>query len=107
MTPTRWRASTAQTFWRLILLMSVPALVAFAIFKFLWVWSDLLGALIVLRSEPSHSVVTIRLQGLLREIGTEGHLLTAAAFTTMALPLILFFALQRFFVRGLTAGSVT
>jgi alpha-glucoside transport system permease protein len=99
-------ASAAQTFWRLILPMSVPALAAFAIFQFLWVWNDLLVALIFLRSEPSNSVVTIQLQGLLGEFGTEWHLLTAGAFITMALPLIVFFALQRFFVRGLTAGSV-
>jgi alpha-glucoside transport system permease protein len=99
-------ASHFKTFWRLILPMSVPALAAFAIFQFLWVWNDLLVALIFLRSEPSNSVVTIQLQGLLGEFGTEWHLLTAGAFTTMVLPLIVFFSLQRFFVRGLTAGSV-
>ncbi len=99
-------ASHFQTFWRLILPMSVPALAAFAIFQFLWVWNDLLVALIFLRSEPANSVVTIQLQTLLGEFGQEWHLLTAAAFVTMVLPLIEFFGLQRFFVRGLTAGSV-
>ncbi|RCK69086.1 carbohydrate ABC transporter permease [Desertihabitans brevis] len=99
-------ASHFQTFWRLILPMSVPALAAFGIFQFLWVWNDLLVALIFLRSEPDNSVVTIQLQTLLGEFGTEWHLLTAGAFTTMVLPLIVFFSLQRFFVRGLTAGSV-
>ena len=99
-------ASHFQTFWRLILPMSVPALAAFAIFQFLWVWNDLLVALIFLRSNPGNSVVTIRLATLLGEFGTEWHLLTAGAFLTMIVPLIVFFSLQRYFVRGMTAGSV-
>jgi alpha-glucoside transport system permease protein len=99
-------ASHLQTFVRLILPMSVPALAAFAIFQFLWVWNDLLVALIFLRSNPENSVVTIELQTLLGEFGSEWHLLTAGAFITMVLPLIVFFSLQRFFIRGLTAGSV-
>jgi alpha-glucoside transport system permease protein len=99
-------ASHFQTFVRLILPMSVPALAAFAIFQFLWVWNDLLVALIFLRSNPENSVVTIELQTLLGEFGSEWHLLTAGAFVTMVLPLIVFFSLQRFFIRGLTAGSV-
>lgn len=99
-------ASHFQTFLRLILPMSVPALAAFAIFQFLWVWNDLLVALIFLRSNPENSVVTIELQTLLGEFGSEWHLLTAGAFITMVLPLIVFFSLQRFFIRGLTAGSV-
>ncbi len=99
-------ATHFQTFWRLILPMSVPALAAFAIFQFLWVWNDLLVALIFLRSNPANSVVTIELQTLLGEFASEWHLLTAGAFVTMVVPLIVFFSLQRFFVRGLTAGSV-
>ncbi|HET7327891.1 MAG TPA: carbohydrate ABC transporter permease [Nocardioidaceae bacterium] len=99
-------ASHFQTFWRLILPMSVPALAAFAIFQFLWVWNDLLVALIFLASNPANTVVTIELQRLLGEFGSEWHLLTAAAFITMIVPLVVFFSLQRFFVRGLTAGSV-
>jgi alpha-glucoside transport system permease protein len=99
-------ATHFQTFVRLILPMSVPALAAFAIFQFLWVWNDLLVALIFLRSNPENSVVTIELQTLLGEFGSEWHLLTAGAFITMVLPLIVFFSLQRFFIRGLTAGSV-
>ncbi len=99
-------ASHFQTFWRLILPMSVPALAAFAIFQFLWVWNDLLVALIFLASNPANTVVTIELQRLLGEFGSEWHLLTAAAFVTMIVPLIVFFSLQRFFVRGLSAGSV-
>ncbi len=99
-------ATHFQTFYRLILPMSVPALAAFAIFQFLWVWNDLLVALIFLASEPTNSVVTIQLTRLLGEFGSEWHLLTAGAFLTMTVPLIVFFSLQRFFVRGLTAGSV-
>jgi alpha-glucoside transport system permease protein len=99
-------ASHFQTFVRLILPMSVPALAAFAIFQVLWVWNDLLVALIFLRSNPENSVVTIELQTLLGEFGSEWHLLTAGAFITMVVPLLVFFSLQRFFVRGLTAGSV-
>ncbi|MDQ3424340.1 MAG: carbohydrate ABC transporter permease [Actinomycetota bacterium] len=99
-------ATHFQTFYRLILPMSVPALAAFAIFQFLWVWNDLLVALIFLSSEPANAVVTIQLTTLLGEFGSEWHLLTAGAFLTMTVPLIVFFSLQRFFVRGLTAGSV-
>jgi alpha-glucoside transport system permease protein len=99
-------ATHFQTFYRLILPMSVPALAAFAIFQFLWVWNDLLVALIFLGSQPANAVVTIQLTTLLGEFGSEWHLLTAGAFITMTVPLIVFFSLQRFFVRGLTAGSV-
>jgi len=97
-------ASHYQTFWRLIVPMSVPALAAFAIFQFLWVWNDLLIALLFLGvTDP---VVTVNLQQLLGRLGDGWQLLTAGAFVTMTVPLIVFFALQRFFVRGLTAGSV-
>jgi alpha-glucoside transport system permease protein len=98
-------ASHFRTFWALIVPMSVPALAAFAIFQFLWVWNDLLVALIFLGA-GTNEVVTINLQGLIGELGQEWHLLTAGAFITMVVPLIVFFSLQRFFVRGLTAGSV-
>ncbi len=85
--------------------MSIPALAAFAIFQFLWVWNDLLVALIFLGA-GENQVVTLNLAGLVGAFGQDWHLLTAGAFITMALPLIVFFSLQRFFVRGLTAGSV-
>jgi len=97
-------ASHYQTFWRLIVPMSVPALAAFAIFQFLWVWNDLLIALLFLGVPDP--VVTVNLQQLLGRLGDGWQLLTAGAFVTMTVPLIVFFALQRFFVRGLTAGSV-
>jgi len=99
-------ASHFRTFWALIMPMSVPALAAFAIFQFLWVWNDLLVALIFLGSSPEREVATINLTRLLGEFGQDWHLLTAGAFLTMVVPLIVFFSLQRFFVRGLTAGSV-
>jgi alpha-glucoside transport system permease protein len=98
-------ASHFSTFWRLILPLSMPALAAFAIFQFLWVWNDLLVALIFLTSNENQ-VVTQNLAGLIGEFGQDWHLLTAGAFITMVVPLIVFFSLQRFFVRGLTAGSV-
>ena len=93
-------------FWRLIVPLSVPALAAFAIFQFLWVWNDLLIAYVFLGGTPNTRVVTIALASLVGEHGENWHLLTAAAFLTMMLPLFVFFSLQRYFVRGLTAGSV-
>jgi alpha-glucoside transport system permease protein len=93
-------------FWRLIIPLSVPALAAFAIFQFLWVWNDLLVAYVFLGGTSQNRVLTIALQGLNGSHGEDWHLLTSAAFITMALPLIVFFSLQRYFVRGLTAGSV-
>jgi alpha-glucoside transport system permease protein len=95
-------ASHFQVFWRLILPLSVPALAAFAIFQFLWTWNDFLVATIFLRPRP----LTVELVQLVSQYGAEWHLLMAGAFITMVVPLTVFFLLQRFFVRGLTAGSV-
>jgi alpha-glucoside transport system permease protein len=86
--------------------LSVPALAAFAIFQFLWTWNDLLVALVFLGTIPERQVVTVTLQDLIGSRGQDWHVLTAAAFITMTVPLIVFFSLQRYFVRGLTAGSV-
>jgi alpha-glucoside transport system permease protein len=97
-------ASHFTIFVRLMLPLSVPALASFAIFQFLWVWNDLLVALVFLGTE--NEVLTQRLLGMLGTFGTDWHLLTAGAFISMLLPLIVFFSLQRFFVRGLLAGSV-
>ena len=97
-------ASHFQTFWRLIVPMSVPALAAFAIFQFLWVWNDLLIALLFLGTD--NPVVTVQLNQLLGRFSEGWQLIAAGAFVTMTVPLLVFFALQRFFVRGLTAGSV-
>ncbi|MGH2642094.1 MAG: carbohydrate ABC transporter permease [Actinomycetota bacterium] len=93
-------------FWRLIIPLSVPALAAFAIFQFLWVWNDLLVAYVFLGGTPDNRVVTIALANLVGSRGENWNLLTSAAFISMVLPLIVFFTLQRYFVRGLTAGSV-
>jgi alpha-glucoside transport system permease protein len=93
-------------FWRLIIPLSVPALAAFAIFQFLWVWNDLLVAYVFLGGTSSTRVLTVALRDLVGARGENWHLLSAAAFISMLLPLIVFFSLQRYFVRGLTAGSV-
>jgi alpha-glucoside transport system permease protein len=99
-------ASHFTVFRILILPLSVPALASFAIFQFLWVWNDYLVALTFLGVDPSYKVVTQRLADLTGTFGNDWHLLTAGAFFTMILPLVVFFALQRYFVRGLLAGSV-
>lgn len=93
-------------FTRLILPLSVPALASFAIFQFLWTWNDLLVALVFLGAQPQVQVLTQRLLGLMGQYGQDWHLLTAGAFISMIFPLIVFFSLQRFFVRGMMAGSV-
>lgn len=99
-------ASHFTIFQKLILPLSVPALASFAIFQFLWVWNDYLVALIFLGSDPNLSVVTMQLANIVGDRGQDWHLLTAGAFLTMILPLVVFFSLQRFFVRGMMAGSV-
>ena len=99
-------ASHFTIFLQLILPLSVPALASFAIFQFMWVWNDLLVALVFIGSRPEVAVLTQRLQDMTGSRGQDWHLLTAGAFVTMAVPLFVFFALQRYFVRGLLAGSV-
>ena len=93
-------------FYRLIIPLSVPVLASFAIFQFLWVWNDYLVALVFLGIEPQSRVLTVELADLAGRGEGALNLLPAAAFVTMILPLAVFFGLQRFFVRGLTAGSV-
>ena len=99
-------ASNFTIFTRLILPLSVPALASFAIFQFLWVWNDYLVALIFIGSKPDVQVLTMRLAEIVGSRGADWHLLTAGAFISMVLPLAVFLSLQRFFVRGLLAGSV-
>jgi alpha-glucoside transport system permease protein len=98
-------ASNLSIFRRIVIPLSVPALASFAIFQFLWVWNDLLMALIFV-SDPSKQPMTVRIPYLLSTYGQEYNLLAAASFLLMVLPLAVFFALQRFFVQGLLAGSV-
>jgi len=97
-------ASNFTIFTQLILPLSVPALASFAIFQFLWVWNDYLVALVFLGDQ--NRVVTVALAAMVGEKGADWHLLTSGAFISMILPLTIFFALQRYFVRGLMAGSV-
>lgn len=96
-------ASHWTAFWRLAIPLSVPALASLGIFQFLWVWNDLLVALVFLGS--AHPVLTWQISSLVGRF-TGQHLLAAAAFISMVLPMIVFFSLQRYFVRGLLAGSV-
>ncbi len=93
-------------FYRLVIPLSVPVLASFAIFQFLWVWNDYLVALVFLGIEPNARVLTVELADLAGRGEGALSLLPAAAFVTMILPMVVFFSLQRFFVRGLTAGSV-
>jgi alpha-glucoside transport system permease protein len=98
-------ASNLSIFRRIVVPLSVPALASFGIFQFLWVWNDLLMALIFV-SDPSKQPMTVRIPYLLSTYGQEYNLLAAAAFLLMILPLVVFFSLQRYFVQGLLAGSV-
>lgn len=99
-------ASHFQIFVRLVLPLSVPALASFAIFQFLWVWNDLLVALVFLGKRPDQIVLTSALRELMGSRAENWEILTSSAFISIAVPLIVFFSLQRYFVRGLLAGSV-
>ena len=99
-------ASHLQMFLQLVLPLSVPALGAIAIFQFLWVWNDLLVALVFLGPGADVRVLPTALYQLIGSRGGSWHLLTAGAFVTMVLPLLVFLLLQRAFVRGILAGSV-
>jgi alpha-glucoside transport system permease protein len=100
-------ASPVTSFFRLAIPMSVPALAALAIFQFLFVWNDLLVALIYISSvNPDNAPLTVSIAGLVTSIGGGEQFLGAAAFLSMAVPLIVFISLQRYFVRGIVGGSV-
>ena len=99
-------ASHFTIFVRLIIPLSLPALASFAIFQFLWVWNDYLVALVFIGAKPDVQVLTMRIAEMVGSRGADWHLLTAGAFISMILPLAVFFSLQRFFVRGMLAGSV-
>ncbi len=98
-------ASNFRIFAKVVLPLSVPALASFAIFQFLWVWNDLLMALVFVQ-ESTLLPLTVRISQVQTTYGVEWHLLSAGSFVLMALPLLVFFSLQRFFVQGLLAGSV-
>lgn len=91
---------------RLVVPLSMPAIASFAVFQFLWVWNDLLVALVYLGGAEAIAPVTLQLSRLVGARGQDWHLLTAGAFVSMVIPLVVFFALQRYVVRGLLAGSV-
>ena len=97
-------ASHWTVFWRLAIPLSIPAIASLGIFQFLWIWNDLLVALVFLGGQ--NPVLTYQIGNMVTSLGSGWHLLTAAAFISMALPLLVFFGLQRYFVRGLLAGSV-
>ena len=99
-------ATHFQIFTSIVLPLSVPALASFAIFQFLWVWNDFLVALVFLGKSPDQVVLTIKLNDLLGSRGESWEILTASAFVSIAVPVAVFFSLQRFFVRGLLSGSV-
>jgi alpha-glucoside transport system permease protein len=98
-------ASVLGIFRTIVVPLSVPAIAAYGIFQFLWVWNDLLMSLIFVQTNANYPL-TIQVTTLLGTYGTEWNLLAAAAFLLMALPLAVFFSLQRYFVQGLLAGSV-
>ncbi|MFK8185174.1 MAG: carbohydrate ABC transporter permease [Phormidesmis sp.] len=99
-------ASHLKTFTRVIVPLSMPAIASFAVFQFLWVWNDLLVALVYLGGNQDVAPVTLVLRNIVGDRGQDWYLLTAGAFISMLVPMAVFFALQRFFVRGLLAGSV-
>jgi len=97
-------ASNFTIFWRLVLPISVPALASFAIFQFLWVWNDYLIAFVFVGNE--RPVLTYTLLAMLGQYGEGWQAVAAGSFISMSIPLLVFFTLQRYFVRGLTAGAV-
>ncbi len=97
-------ASNFTIFWRLVLPISVPALASFAIFQFLWVWNDYLIAFVFVGNE--HPVLTYTLLAMLGQYGEGWQAVAAGSFVSLSVPLLVFFGLQRYFVRGLTAGAV-
>ncbi len=99
-------AGTLTVFFRIVLPLAVPAIASLIIFQFLWIWNDLLVALIYVGGTVSVGPVTVILANLTNSLGQGYNLLTAAAFLSLIVPLVVFLSLQRYFVRGILAGSV-
>ena len=99
-------ASPTTAFFRLVLPLSVPAIASLIIFQFMFVWNDLLVALILVGGTADVAPMTVTIANLVNSLGQGYHLLTAAAFISMALPLVVFVSMQRFFVRGILGGAV-
>jgi len=99
-------AGHVKIFFRVLLPLLVPAIASFAIFQFLWVWNDLLVSLTFAGGTPNVAPLTVRLAEMVGSRGSDWFLLSAGAFIAMIVPVIVFLSLQRYFVRGLLAGSV-
>ncbi|MDT7544230.1 MAG: alpha-glucoside transport system permease protein [Actinomycetota bacterium] len=99
-------AGHVQIFFKVLMPLLTPALAAFGIFQFLWVWNDLLVALTMGGGTPDTNPLTVTLANLAGTQGTQWQLLSAGAFLSIALPMVVFLSLQRFFVRGLLAGGL-
>ena len=98
-------ASHWTIYTRIVLPLSWPAIAAFGVFHFLWVWNDFLVNLVFLGASPDVEVMTVNLQSLMTNRGQDFNILAAGAFITMVVPVAVFLFLQRYFVRGLLAGS--
>ncbi|MFP4385226.1 MAG: carbohydrate ABC transporter permease [Spirochaetia bacterium] len=99
-------ADNFTIFYRLIMPLSVPAIASLAIFQFIWAWNDLLVALVYLGGTPDVAPITVAISQLVGSWGRGWHYLTSAAFVSMVLPIVFFFSLQKYFIRGILAGSV-
>jgi len=99
-------ANHYDIFSRIVLPLSIPAFASIFILQFLWVWNDLLVGLVFLDQVPSEIIITAKLRELLGSRGENWEILTTGAFVSMTVPLLIFFLLQRYFIRGLVAGSV-
>jgi alpha-glucoside transport system permease protein len=99
-------ASDVEIFFYVVLPLSIPAISSLVIFQFMWVWNDLLVALIYLGGIPSVAPMTVTISNQVNSLGGNWQVLTAAAFISMMLPLLVFLTLQRYFVRGILAGSL-
>lgn len=99
-------ASTWRIFFKILIPLSLPAIASVVIFQFLWVWNDLLVALIFLGGSPDVAPLTLKVASMVGARGQNWEILTAAAFISMILPLVVFISMQRYFVRGILAGSI-
>jgi alpha-glucoside transport system permease protein len=99
-------ASAFDIFFRIVMPLIVPSLASLIIFQFMWVWNDLLVSLIYLGGRPAVAPMTLTISNLVNSLGGNWQVLTAAAFISMIVPMFVFFTLQRYFVKGLLAGSV-
>lgn len=99
-------ASHATIFFRVLMPLIKPAIAAFGIFQFLWVWNDLLVSLTFLGGRPEVAPITVRMAALAGQYGGQWFLLSAGAFVSIIVPVIVFLSMQRYFVRGLLAGGL-